>query len=59
MIYVLGLGALIGFALGHFSFRHKERWCRRCGIGLVCPDCLSLHPDGRVRRDEETSCDRY
>jgi hypothetical protein len=42
MLYVIGLGVLVGFALGHFSFRVKGRWCRRCGLGLVCPDCAGL-----------------
>jgi hypothetical protein len=58
MIVALGLGALVGFLLGHFCFRLKVRWCRRCGMGLVCPDCLSLTPAHRVRRDEETRCER-
>jgi hypothetical protein len=42
VLFVLSLAVLIGFALGHFSFRVKGRWCRRCGLGLVCPDCVGV-----------------
>jgi hypothetical protein len=45
LLYILGLGLMSGFLLGHFSFKLKNRWCRRCGLGLVCPECTgaSLH----------------
>ncbi len=42
LMFAIGLAVVVGFLLGHLSFRVKGRWCRRCGLGLVCPDCTGL-----------------
>ncbi len=43
VISALGLGVLVGFFLGLFSFKIKSRWCPRHGMALRCPDCTALN----------------
>lgn len=31
---------LVGILTGLLAFRVKQRWCRVCGAGLTCRDCL-------------------
>jgi hypothetical protein len=43
---------VMGFLLGLFTFRLKQRWCRTCGATLTCPD-PTYHPSTeRTCRDD-------
>jgi hypothetical protein len=44
---VLSIGAFVGTAFagwvaGMWTHKRAQRWCPRCGLGLVCPDCTRL-----------------